>query len=78
MKRIERDGVVHFGFFKLDDARLGDAKPACELSGGHAEGVADRAKPTLGRALSSWERAQGGETLVEMADSFFHAITYSL
>jgi hypothetical protein len=68
--------AARFRLFKLDNPRLGHAKPATELRSGHAQRVPDGPEPTLRRSRALCQRAQGGKSLVEMADGVFHVIRY--
>jgi hypothetical protein len=57
LKRMQRDAAADFGLFKLHDSRLGHAETAAKLRRRHAEGIPDRAEPTLGRAWVVLQRA---------------------
>src|SRR5260370_4370604 len=78
LQRMQGNASADFGLFKLDDARLADSHTPRELSGRHAESVANSAQPALRRAHALRQRPQYRKSLIEMASCFIHMIRYSL
>ena len=65
---FERYAVTRFGLFKLTGARLDNVHPPRKLGGCHAKGIAYGTYPAFRRAFCVFQRLEGCEALIQVAN----------